>query len=71
MREYERFCGVRVMTYCIMSNHFHILVEVPERPKEPLSDEALVELLNGLIGDEHGDRWWARQIRWLRKNGAG
>ncbi len=31
MRKYERFYGVRVMTYCVMSNHFHILVEVPKR----------------------------------------
>ena len=26
MREYERFCGVKVVTYCVMSNHFHILL---------------------------------------------
>jgi REP element-mobilizing transposase RayT len=32
MREYEMFCGVRVLTFCIMSNHFHLLVEVPQRP---------------------------------------
>ena len=31
MRGYEAFCGVRVVTYCIMSNHFHVLVEVPKR----------------------------------------
>lgn len=24
------FCGVEVLTYCVMSNHFHVLVEVPE-----------------------------------------
>ncbi|MFO8027951.1 MAG: transposase [Opitutales bacterium] len=24
------FCGVRVLTYCIMANHFHVLVHVPE-----------------------------------------
>jgi len=24
------FSGVRVLTYCLMSNHFHVLVEVPE-----------------------------------------
>jgi REP element-mobilizing transposase RayT len=69
MREYERFCGVRVITYCIMSNHFHILVEVPERPQEPLSDEALVELLNGLSGLSTGPMV-GEKIRWLRKNGA-
>ena len=33
MREYESFCGVRVLSYCIMSNHFHLLVEVPPKKK--------------------------------------
>lgn len=27
------FCGVEVLTYCIMSNHFHILVRVPGASK--------------------------------------
>ncbi len=26
MRCYEHFCGVRVLTYCVMSNHFHLLL---------------------------------------------
>jgi REP element-mobilizing transposase RayT len=25
------FCGVDVLTYCIMSNHFHVLLRVPDR----------------------------------------
>jgi len=53
MREYEAFCGVRVITYCIMSNHFHVLVEVPQRPEQLPSDEELlarVERLSGLAG---------------------
>ncbi len=29
MRRLEAFLDVRVLTYCVMSNHFHILVEVP------------------------------------------
>ncbi len=33
MREYEAFCGVRVLSYCVMSNHFHLLVEVPPKVK--------------------------------------
>ena len=33
MREYEAFCGVRVLAYCVMSNHFHVLVEVPPKKK--------------------------------------
>ena len=35
------FCGVDVLTYCIMSNHFHVLVRVPERVK--LSDTELLK----------------------------
>lgn len=33
MRRLERFSGVQVLTYAIMSNHFHLLVRVPEREK--------------------------------------
>ncbi|MGJ8678566.1 MAG: transposase [Akkermansiaceae bacterium] len=33
MRQYEVFCGVQVLSYCIMSNHFHVLVEVPPKVK--------------------------------------
>lgn len=25
------FCGVKLVTYCIMGNHFHLLVEVPKK----------------------------------------
>jgi putative transposase len=32
LRECEAFCRVRVLTFAILSNHFHILVEVPPRP---------------------------------------
>ncbi len=27
------FCGVQVLTYCVMSNHFHVLLRVPDRQK--------------------------------------
>ena len=33
MRMYERFSGCRVLSYCVMTNHFHILLEVPPLPK--------------------------------------
>ncbi len=26
LRAYEEFCGVQVLTFCIMSNHIHVLV---------------------------------------------
>ncbi|PXA02942.1 transposase, partial [Coraliomargarita sinensis] len=24
------FCGVEVLTYCVMANHFHVLLRVPD-----------------------------------------
>src|SRR5262245_52026397 len=48
LREYESFCGVRILTYCILSNHFHLLIEVPSKPKEPLSAEELIAKLQAL-----------------------
>jgi len=46
MRNLERFMGVRVVTYCLMGNHFHLLVEVPDREcLSRLTEEELRELL--------------------------
>jgi putative transposase len=35
MRMCEKFTGCRVLSYCLMSNHFHILLEVPPMPLCP------------------------------------
>ncbi len=43
MRRLEAFSGVRVLAYCIMSNHFHLLLEVSEVIE--LDDETLMERL--------------------------
>ena len=47
MRGYEAYCGVRIITFCVMSNHFHILLEVPRRPPKELlpTDTELTERL--------------------------
>ena len=50
MREYEAFCGVEVLSYCVLSNHFHILVAVPKRPDSVPSEDDLVRRLDGLSG---------------------
>ena len=52
MRLYEAFCGVRVLSYCVMTNHFHILVEVPPKKDKELSDEALIKKLSILYSEE-------------------
>ncbi len=43
LRQCEIFYGLRLLTYCIMSNHFHILVEVPE-PKELTEDDVFLRV---------------------------
>ncbi|MBX7121192.1 MAG: transposase [Opitutaceae bacterium] len=40
------YCGVQVVTYALLSNHFHVLVRVPQ--KQPLSDEELLRRYNVL-----------------------
>jgi putative transposase len=51
LRMYENFSGCRVLSYCVMSNHFHILLEVPPKPAEGLSDELLLQRLSGLYSE--------------------
>ena len=48
MREMEAFCRVRVLAYCVVDNHFHVLVEEPERPGQDPSDGELLEHLGTL-----------------------
>ncbi len=45
MRMCEKFTGCRVMSYCLMSNHFHVLLEVPPMPEGGISNEVLFERL--------------------------
>ncbi len=47
-----RFCGVEILTYCIMTNHFHVLVRVPENQK--VSDKDLVARFSQLYGTQKG-----------------
>ena len=48
MRMYENFSGCRVLSYCVMSNHFHILLEVPPMGEEGLSDDELLKRLSAI-----------------------
>ena len=55
LRQVEAFTGVRVLTWTILSNHFHVLVEVPRRPSTPLSDEEIL----GRCGELYSGRGMA------------
>ena len=50
LRKWEMFSRVRLLTYCVMGNHFHVLVEVPERPEQDPSDGELLEHLKIIYG---------------------
>ncbi len=42
MRMYENFSGNRVLSYCFMCNHIHLLVEITPRPAGGMTDEELL-----------------------------
>ena len=44
------FCGLEVITYCMMGNHFHLLVRVPKAM--PLNDEELLRRAEGFAGPD-------------------
>jgi REP element-mobilizing transposase RayT len=48
MRRLEAFSGVRVLTYALMANHFHLLCEVPE--PTPLSQSELLARIEAGFG---------------------
>ena len=55
IRKYEAFCGVRVLAHCCMTNHVHILVEVPPKKKGgavEMSDEVFLGKLKELYSPE-------------------
>ncbi len=63
MRKLALFCGLDILTYCIMDNHFHILVHVPERNNISV-DELLVRygyLYGKYEAKELKARWMAMQ----------
>lgn len=51
MRRMAAFSGIDILTYCVMSNHFHILVHVP--PPRPIGEKELLARVAILYGTEY------------------
>ena len=51
MRMMENFSGCRVLSYCLMCNHIHILLEVPPRPVGGVTDADFLRRLSVLYGE--------------------
>jgi len=77
LRKYEHFSGCRVLSYCLMSNHFHLLLEVSPLPPGGLSEAEFSSRLAALYPESavdeitaeirtalvHGDKQTAEGIR--------
>ncbi len=64
LRKVEAFSGLEVLTWTILSNHFHVLLYVPEKPgMDTVSDEDLLERVGVLYGAEQMEnlRWQLEQ----------
>ncbi len=71
MRMQVSYSGCKILSYCIMYNHFHILLEVPSIPEEGISDELLLTRL-GAIQSEASVAGVAKEladVRWAGNDG--
>lgn len=64
MRLYEKLCGLHVLTFCLMDNHFHILVEVPRRPDALPTNDELIALVRTTLGDQRADNLANIFVQW-------
>jgi REP element-mobilizing transposase RayT len=74
MRLQEKFTGCRAASYCLMDNHFHILLEVPPMADGGLSDDLLTKRLSAIyseafvagVAKELAD---AKTVKYVNENG--
>ena len=64
MRKVEFFCGVRILTHTVLSNHSHMLVEVPER--QELTEAEVLERVGVLYGPEKVEELEAAWTMWRK-----
>jgi putative transposase len=66
MRRLEQFCGLRIITYAVLSSHWHILMEAPAH--QEISDAELIRRID-ILYDRPTAREIRRQLDELRKAG--
>ncbi len=70
MKAFAAFHQVKILTFCVMGNHFHLLIRVPERPAGfdlPLGD--VMELWQSAVGAAW-IKGMQRQFEIYRQNGS-
>ncbi len=70
LRRQLRFSGLRALAWCFMGNHFHLLLEVPdkERALAGWTEEDFVDRLR-VLKDELSTRMQLAEIAMFRENG--
>ena len=66
LRKNERFCGVRALTYCFLSNHFHLLVGVPSRPEQPPSAKEILARIGALTSSTLNPKRFQNHLKQFR-----
>jgi putative transposase len=70
LRKMARFCGMKVLTHCVMGNHFHVLVRVPQQEEwvkqfeGPEGEERLMKHLRTLYSKRFVESLKAEIARW-------
>ncbi len=64
LRKAAAFSGVNILTYAILSNHFHVLLDVPEQPV--LDDAELLRRVRALYGGATANLYKERWDGWRR-----
>jgi REP element-mobilizing transposase RayT len=67
MHRLAAFSGVNVLTYCIMDNHFHILLEVPEQDAQ-MEDAEIFRRMRSIY-DRHTVKTYKSILERARKGG--
>jgi putative transposase len=52
LRQVEAFTGVQALTWTILSNHFHLLLEVPPPPATPLTHDEILQRCRALYSPD-------------------
>lgn len=65
-----KFSGVRLLAWCFMGNHFHLLLEVPDKEVAlaDFTEEDLIDRL-AVFRDEHSTRLLLGEVAMFRSNG--
>jgi putative transposase len=64
LRKAAVFSGVKIFTYAVLSNHFHLLLEVPVQPL--LDDAELIRRITAFYGALEANRCKVRWEEWRR-----